>query len=202
MKRALVVGGLALSLSTRALAQPGNLSVAQAVGNVQNFYDRVTTYDATFRQHYVMRLMNTTMDSDGRVTFARPGRINFLYFHPPGNRVVVNGQNVWVHQASTNQNYAAQAQVPAALSFLTGAGQFSSAFHFAFAAIPFSGGYVLAGDPVAPTPQMTKALFWVDAQTSQVRRVTLIDGQGNRNDFDFTNVTVNTSIPSQTFTHP
>lgn len=111
-----------------------------------------------------MRLPNTTMDSDGTVKFVKPG---------------------------TNQNYSAQAQVPAALSFLTGAGHFSSSFHFAFApSIPFPGGYVLIGDPVAPTPQMTKALFWVDAQTSQVRRITLIDGQGNRNQFDFSNVKV------------
>ena len=190
MKRALVIAGLVL-LTTPALAQPGNLSVAQAVGNVQNFYDRVTTYNASFRQHYVMRLLNTTMDSDGTVKFVKPGQMDFLYFHPPGNRVVVNGRNVWVHQASTNQNYTAQAQVPAALSFLTGAGHFSSSFHFAFApSIPFPGGYVLVGDPVAPTPQMTKALFWVDAQTSQVRRITLIDGQGNRNQFDFSNVKV------------
>jgi len=37
MKRVLVSSGLVLLLSTPALAQPGNLSVAQAVGNVQNF---------------------------------------------------------------------------------------------------------------------------------------------------------------------
>jgi len=52
------------------------------------------------------------------------------------------------------------------------------------------------------TPQMTKALFWVDAQTSQIRRVTLFDAQGNRNDFTFSGVTVNVAVPPQTFRHP
>jgi outer membrane lipoprotein carrier protein len=186
-----------------ARAQSANPSVARAVASVQAFYDRVTTYTATFRQHYVIRLMNTTMDSDGTVTFAKPGKMSWTYFHPPGNRVVVDGRNVWVHQASSNQTYAAQAQVPAALSFLTGRGQFASTFHFAMApSLTFPGGYVLAGKPIAPTPQMTIALFWVDAQTSQIRRVTLVDGQGNRNTFDFTHVVVNTPVPARTFRHP
>lgn len=201
-KRSLVVIALVGTVAAPARAQPGNLSVTQAVANVQAFYDKVSTYNATFRQHYVMRLMNTSVDSDGTVTFARPGKMNWSYFHPPGNRVVVNGRNVWVRQASSNQTYATQAQVPAALSFLTGSGQFASSFHFTLAPITFPGGYVLAGTPVAPTPQFRTALFWVDAQTSQIRRVTLVDAQGNHNQFDFTGVTVNTSVPAQTFRHP
>ncbi|HEY1959866.1 MAG TPA: outer membrane lipoprotein carrier protein LolA [Polyangiaceae bacterium] len=200
MKRATVLAAALVTLAAPARAQPGNLSVGQAVSNVQNFYDHVTTYNATFRQHYVMRLLNTSMDSDGAVTFAKPGKMNFSYFHPPGNRVIVNGQNVWVHQASTNQSFAGQAQVPAALSFLTGAGHFSSTFHFVFVpALAFPGGYVLEGTPVTPTSQMTKALFYVDAQTSQIRRVTLVDAQGNHNQFDFTNVTINTAVSPRSF---
>jgi outer membrane lipoprotein carrier protein len=186
-----------------ARAQPGNLSVAQAVGNVQSFYDKVATYNARFRQHYVIRALHSAVDSDGVVTFARPGRMNWSYLHPPGNRVVVNGNSVWVHQASSNQTYATQAQVPAALPFLAGTGRFASTFHFAMpSSLAFTGGYVLVGTPVTPTPQVKTALFYVDAQTSQIRRVMLIDGQGNRNQFDFTNVTVNTRLPAWTFRHP
>ena len=192
-----------LALAAPARAQPGNVTVAQAVANVESFYGRVTTYNATFHQHYVIRVMSTSIDSDGTVTFAKPGRMNWSYFHPPGNRIVVNGQNVWVHQASTNQNVSAHVPVPAALSFLTGAGRLSSSFHFALLpGNPFPGGYVLQGTPVAPTPQMKSVLFWVDAGTSQIRRVTLIDAQRNVNDFTFSGVTVNTAVSPRTFHHP
>ena len=200
MKRALALVALGVTLAAPARAQTP--TVAQAVANVQSFYDHVTTYNATFRQHYVIRLMNTSVDSDGVVTFAKPGLMNWSYFHPPGNRVVVNGQSVWVHQASTNQSFATHAQVPAALSSLTGTGQFASTFHFTMANLSFPGGYVLLGEPVTPTPQVKKALFWVDAQTSQIRRVTLVDAQSNQNQFDFSGVTVNTPLPPQTFRHP
>ena len=105
----------------------------------------------------------------------------------------MNGQSVWIHQASTNQSFATRAQVPAALSFLTGAGQFASTFHFTMANLSFPGGYVLLGDPVKPTPGVKKALFWVDAQTSQIRRVTLVDAQSNQNQFDFTGVSLKDS---------
>ena len=49
----------------------------------------------------------------------------------------------------------------------------------------FPGGIVLVGTPKQPTPAYSKVLFYVDQATSQVRRVMIIDGQGNRNRFDF-----------------
>jgi outer membrane lipoprotein carrier protein len=63
----------------------------------------------------------------------------------------------------------------------------------------FPGGYVLVGDPVQPTPAYTKVLFFVDAATWQVRRVLILDGQGNRNRFDFTSPVINQPVPPTQF---
>jgi outer membrane lipoprotein carrier protein len=63
----------------------------------------------------------------------------------------------------------------------------------------FPGGYVLVGTPKQPTPSYSKVLFYVDAATSQVRRVMLIDGQGNRNRFDFINPKVNEPVTAAQF---
>jgi outer membrane lipoprotein-sorting protein len=45
-----------------------------------------------------------------------------------------------------------------------------------------------------------QVLLYVDAGTSQVRRVLILDAQGNRNRFDFNTPLVNTPIPSGEFT--
>jgi outer membrane lipoprotein carrier protein len=54
----------------------------------------------------------------------------------------------------------------------------------------FVAGYILVGTPKTPRPGTTKAFFFVDAATSQVRRILLIDQQGNRNRLDLLNVRI------------
>ena len=72
-----------------------------------------------------------------------------------------------------------------ALAFLSGQGSLGTSFTFATPPTPFQGGYMLVGSPVQPMGAYTKAVFFIDAQTSHVRRITLLDAQGNRNTFDF-----------------
>jgi outer membrane lipoprotein carrier protein len=43
-------------------------------------------------------------------------------------------------------------------------------------------------------------ILYVDAATAQVRRVLLVDAQGNRNRFDFSSPTVNTKVEPTEFT--
>jgi outer membrane lipoprotein carrier protein len=63
----------------------------------------------------------------------------------------------------------------------------------------YPGGVVLVGTPKSANPAYTKVLFYVDGPTSQVRRVLIIDGQGNRNRFDFVNPQVNLPITPDQF---
>jgi len=181
----------ALALAPSAGAQ--SLTVAQAVANVQGVYANVSTYNAAFTQQYVIGALHTTITSAGNVTFARPSKMSWLYTQPPGNRVIVNGQQVSVYQAATNQTFVTnQAQVPAAFSFLTGQAQLASTFNFTMPpTLAFQGGYVLVGTPTTPLVGLSTVMFYVDQQTSQVRRVTVVDGQRNVNRFDFANVVVN-----------
>lgn len=94
-------------------------------------------------------------------------------------------------------------QYPAALSFLTGQGKLKENFKFTkqdSRVMRFESGYVLAGDPLQPTAAYQKVLFFIDAQTFQVRRVLILDAQGNRNRFDFITPEVNTKAPQGEFT--
>jgi outer membrane lipoprotein carrier protein len=95
-----------------------------------------------------------------------------------------------------------QSQYPVALSFLTGSGKLSDAFNFQLfpgAGMSFPDGQVLVATPKQPTPDASKVLFYVDTATSQVRRVMIIDGQGNRNRFDFENPRFNEPVKDAQF---
>jgi outer membrane lipoprotein carrier protein len=141
------------------------------------------------------------------VTFAKPGKMHWTYDDPQstGNRVVSDGATIKVYEASNKQMYEQpmdKSQYPAALSFLTGTGKLSDAFDFTLVQgddMNFPGGLVLVGTPKTATPAYSKVLFFVDKGTSQVRRVMIIAGQGNRNRFDFEAPKVNLAVGPDMF---
>ncbi|MBC7018148.1 outer membrane lipoprotein carrier protein LolA, partial [Salmonella enterica subsp. enterica serovar Enteritidis] len=109
------------------------------------------------------------------------------YSEPKDNRVVSDGAVLKVYEAANKQMFEQnvdKSQYPAALSFLVGGGKLADTFNFELyegAAMNFAGGQVLVGTPKQPSPAYQKVLFYIDGPTSQVRRVLIVDGQGNRN---------------------
>jgi outer membrane lipoprotein carrier protein len=172
---------------------------------VQAFYDKTTTFSSDFDQEFFVKAHNVKKQSKGHVTFAKPGKMNWEYSDPEGNRVVSDGQTLRVYEASNKQMYEQavdKSQYPAALAFLTGGGKLSDTFNFDVydgKDMNFPGGLVLVGTPKQPTPAYTKVLFYVDAATFQVRRMLIVDGQSNRNRFDFSNPRVNDPVKEGTF---
>lgn len=172
---------------------------------VQAFYDKTTTFSSDFDQEFFVKAHNVKKQSKGRVTFAKPGKMSWEYADPAGNRVVSDGSILKVYEASNKQMYEQnvdKSQYPAALAFLTGGGKLGDTFTFDVhdgKDMSFPGGLVLVGTPKQPTPAYTKVLFYVDSGTSQVRRVLIVDGQSNRNRFDFSNPRVNDPVKEETF---
>jgi outer membrane lipoprotein carrier protein len=181
-------------------------SATQAVESVQAFYDKSTTFKSDFQQKFWVKAYNHEKTSSGHVTFAKPGKMEWVYDDPKDNRVVSDGKVIRVYEASNKQMFEQPVdttQYPAALSFLTGTGKLSNNFDFQLfpgADMKFPGGYVLVGTPKQPTAAYSKVLFYVDSGTSQVRRVMVIDGQGNRNRFDFVSPRVNEPVAENQFT--
>jgi outer membrane lipoprotein carrier protein len=176
-----------------------------AVDKVQGFYDKTTTFQSDFQQEFTVKAYNQKKTSHGHVIFSKPGKMHWAYDEPAGNHVVSDGATLRVYEASNNQMFEQavdKSQYPAALSFLTGQGKLADAFTFELASgekMSFPGGYVLIGTPKQPNPAYAKVLFYVDAATSQVRMVMIIDGQSNRNRFVFTAPRVNDAVKPDEF---
>ena len=212
---AIVASLAATSFATVSHAQPAPAAPAaaplppvdQAIGKVQQFYEKTTSFKAGFTQEFFVKAYNQRKTSRGKVTFAKPGKMEWIYDEPKDNKVVSDGATLRVYEAANHQMYESpvdknQAQYAVALSFLTGQGKLTDHFTFEIAGgdkMAFPGGYVLVGTPKVVQPAYTKVFFYVDASTSQVRRVMVLDGQGNRNRFDFENPRVNEPVDQAQF---
>jgi outer membrane lipoprotein carrier protein len=198
---------LAASGAATSTCLPATPTAAQAVACVQQVYDQSQTFATDFSQKFWVKAYNQEKSSHGHVTFAKPGKMHWTYDDPQstGNRVVSDGAVIKVYEANNKQMYEQpieKSQYPAALSFLTGTGKLSDSFNFELFPgdqMKFPGGIVLVGTPKAATPAYSKVLFYVDSGTSQVRRVMIIDGQGNRNRFDFEAPKVNQAVAPDLF---
>lgn len=182
----------------------GQPSANEVATNVQKFYDRTKTFKAGFQQRYHVKAYNKRKDSKGTVVFEKPGKMSWRYTNN-GNRVVSDGKVIKVYEADNKQMYEQSmknSQYPAALAFLVGGGNLRKEFKLRklnAKQMNFEGGYVLEGVPKEPTPAYQKILLYVDAGTYQVRRVLLLDAQGNRNRFDFVTPTVNQKVAGGEF---
>jgi outer membrane lipoprotein carrier protein len=180
--------------------------VQDVVNAVQAFYNKTTSFKSEFNQTFLVKAYSMTKRSHGRVVFVKPGKMDWSYDDPAGNRVVSDGTTLRVYEAANSQVYeqpVATSQYPAALSFLTGQGQLSSSFDFELRAgegqLGFPGGYVLIGTPKTPTSAYQKVLFYVDKESMQIRRVLILDGQSNQNRFDFVDPHVNEPVDPNQF---
>jgi outer membrane lipoprotein carrier protein len=172
---------------------------------VQRVYDGAKTFRADFRQTYRIKMQNVKKVSTGKVAFAKPGKISFRYDAPNGNRVVADGRNVKVYDEGARQMYRTKvnrSQYPAALAFLTGRGQLLRDYRLRLldaSAMKVDKAFVLEALPKKPTPAYKKLLLYIDGATAHVRRVLILDAQGNRNRFDFSKPKINGAIAASEF---
>jgi outer membrane lipoprotein carrier protein len=184
---------------------PAAQTAIQIIDRVQAFYDKTKTFRSTFKQRYSVKAYAKTKNSTGEVIFEKPGKMSWRYTNN-GNRVVSDGKIIKVYEKDNKQMYEQpleKSQYPAALAFLVGGGKLKESFTFERAnakEMGFEGGFVLVGTPKDATPAYQRIFLYVDGRTYQVRRVLLLDAQGNRNRFDFVKPQVNTKTPPGEFT--
>jgi outer membrane lipoprotein carrier protein len=206
-----------------ALLQPGPRAAAQnsagpttdprlVAAAVQAFYDQTRDVTAGFYQTYVNKLYGKTDRSSGRVVFKKPGKMRWDYDKPNGKVIVSDGSKLLVYEPGEDgdkgqvvEQAITQAQLPQAMAFLMGTGRLEDDFTFRLLDAQregFASGDVLELRPKQPTPHYDRILFYVErnaALRGLVRRMLIIDGNGNRNRFDFNGLKFNTNVADTTF---
>ncbi|WP_437955894.1 outer membrane lipoprotein carrier protein LolA [Sorangium sp. So ce119] len=188
---------------------PAEAGSAEAVAaEVDTIFVGKKTYLARFKQEHTQKISGAVKKQSGVVSVEKPNKISFRYDPPNQNRIVSDGVSLKVYVAEDRQMFVTPVQnseYPGALSFLMGHGLRPS-FTFTFnEKANFEGGPVLVGKPRAPTPHYDFVMFYIDRallakkDPGVIRRVLIVDAQGNRNRFDFENASQPASIDPAEF---
>jgi chaperone LolA len=166
------------------------------------------TFSARFKQQYTQKIAGQVKDSTGTVFVEKPNKISFRYDPPNKNRIVSDGTTLKVYVAEDNQMFETpvqKTQYPGALAFLMGNG-IGPSFNFTINdKAKFDGGPVLLGKPTEPTPSYEYVMFYVDkallakSDPGVIRRVLIVEAQGNKNRFDFESASQPASIDPAEF---
>ncbi|MBK9258267.1 MAG: outer membrane lipoprotein carrier protein LolA [Polyangiaceae bacterium] len=188
-----------------AAPSPADLVAAQ-IDSV--FLDK-KTFSAKFKQEHTQKVAGVTKKSSGVFFFERPNKMSFRYDAPSTNRIVSDGTTLKVYIGDDKQMFVQpvdKTEYPGAFAFLMGKG-LAPSFNFGFNdKAKFDGGPVLLGKPRQPTPHYDSVLFYVDKTLLEkkdpgvIRRILLIDAQGNRNRFDLEGATQPEKIDPAEFT--
>ncbi|XXY53072.1 outer membrane lipoprotein carrier protein LolA [Sorangium sp. So ce269] len=188
---------------------PAEAGSAEAIAaEVDTIFVGKKTYFARFKQEHTQKISGAVKKQSGTISVEKPDKISFRYDPPSQNRIVSDGVSLKVYVAEDRQMFVTPVQnseYPGALSFLMGHGLRPS-FTFTFnEKAKFEGGPVLVGKPRAPTPHYDLVMFYIDKallakkDPGVVRRVLIVDAQGNRNRFDFENASQPASIEPAEF---
>lgn len=106
-----VGAGLALGLiATDVLAQNADVVLERAVAS----YAAVRSLRATFAQTITNPMIGRPDSSRGELFLVRPDRFAMRFTHPAGDRIVVDGQWLWLYLPSSVPNQAVRSAIPEA----------------------------------------------------------------------------------------
>lgn len=186
-----------------AIPPPAPGSADETAAQVDAIFLGKKTFKARFKQEHTQKVSGVTKKSTGTVFVEKPNKLSFRYDPPNNNRIVSDGTSLKVYIAEDQQMFVQpveKTEYPGALSFLMGNGLRPSFTFTIHDKAKFEGGPVLNGKPRAPTPYYEYVLFYVDKALLEkkdpgvMRRVLIVDAQGNRNRFDFEDVSQPASI--------
>jgi len=164
-----------------ASAQSADSTLDRAV----TAYASVRTARIAFTQTIDNALTGSTVNSRGELQQRRPSRFAVNFQEPAGDRIVSDGQYVWVYLPSTNPGQVIRARLGADVGAPDFAAQFLEAPRKSYTV---SGGAAdtIDGVPthsVVLTPKSAESPFqkvtlWVNDSDALLRRVETVDGSG------------------------
>lgn len=190
------------------LPAPG--SANEVASQIDTIFQPKKTFSAKFKQEHTQKVSGTVKKSTGVVFVEKPNKISFRYDPPNKNRIVSDGAEIKIYIAEDSTMFiqpVAGHQMPGAMAFIMGNGLLPS-FNFTFnekAKKSWPAGPVLNGTPRQATPNYESCFFYVEDALLQkkdpgvIRRVLILDAQGNKNRFDFEESTQPASIDPSEF---
>jgi outer membrane lipoprotein carrier protein len=194
---------LALALfNTTAIGAQSELD--QLINSLQSKYNKLSSLAADFTQVYTAPGERTRRES-GRLLLKKPGKMRWDYTSPEAKQFISDGK--WLYEYVPAERYATRSPVKEAddlrapFAFLLGRGNLRRDFkRIEFA----SESPVKAGDKVLRmvpkrAADFKELLVEVEPNSLQLARLSIIETNGARSDFLFSNVRENLPAPDAQF---
>jgi outer membrane lipoprotein carrier protein len=180
-----ILGASALLAAVIASAPAAAQSADSTLDRAVAAYATIKTARIAFTQTIDNALTGSTVSSRGELQQRRPSRFAVTFQEPAGDRIVSDGQYVWVYLPSTNPGQVIRAKLGADVGAPDFAAQFLEAPRKSYTV---SGGAVATIEDVPThsvvlTPKSTESPFqkvtlWVNDSDALLRRVETVDQSG------------------------
>lgn len=204
---AAAAAALSLAAALPAGAQQGRGEVDALIARAAATYKAAKTATATFEQTLTNPITGSATVSRGIIQRQQPDRFNFQFTDPAGDRMVADGQFVWVYTPSS-----APRQVMKLPMAAVGAGAIDPGAQFFESprerfTIVDGGTGALDGQPVRrltltptrPIETFTRATVWLDPKDGTLRQFETLDGMGVTRRVRLTDVRVNVPVAASAF---
>ena len=203
MRRFIPAAAIVLAFAATAGAQtPADSALDRAVAA----YQKVQTLRATFDQALANPITGRSAKAKGELLVKRPGRIAVRFTEPSGDRIVSDGQFVWIYLPTSAPGQVVRAHADAA----QGTGMDVSTELLTAPRTKFdvadAGAATVNGRStriVTLTPRTarnyTKARLWIDDANGIVRQLELTENSGVVRTITFRTIQLNAKIPASAF---
>lgn len=180
---------------------PAALGTAEIVARLQTRYRETQGFRADFIQEVESATFGSTLHSQGKVFFKKPGKMRWD-FSQPAQLLISDGAFFWFYQAAEHQvvktpfHRAFQSHTP--LAFLTGVGRLEDDFAISVQDTAAET-YVLNLSPKRDADAVGHLTLAVDAASFDIVRATVSDLLGNTTRLQFRNITRNLPLPDSLF---
>lgn len=194
-----------------ALLLAGGSSVAQAqdaagvLERAAERYRTATGFCAVFHQTVQNDLLGETTRSRGELCQARPDRFEMRFTDPEGDRVVADGEDLWIYLPSADPGQVFRS--PAAESggrfdlhreFLEDPGRRYAPSLEGRDAVNGRTAHVVALEPRGESP-FRRARVWVDVEDALIRKVEIVEDEGFVRTLELSDLRMNPDVAAERF---
>jgi outer membrane lipoprotein carrier protein len=190
------------SATAAEIAPPAEGSADAIAQKVDAIFAPKKDFTAKFKQKLEQKVSGTKKEASGTLFIERPNKVSFRYDAPNQNRMVSDGKTFKAYVAEDKQMFESKvgsSSYAGGLAFFMDGLLKTMSFTFNTKA-DYKDGYVLIGKPRSPSPAYDMVMFYVSkaalekGDASCIERIVIVDSQGNKNRFDFSEASFPASI--------
>ena len=204
LRPTVVLAAAALSV---AASRPRPQGPTETLDRATRLFKQARTVRATFEQTLRTPLTGTEARATGEILLEQPNRMAVTFTKPSGDRVISDGQWIWVYLPSSAPNQVIK--LPAKSKGVSGVDMVgelltspTSRYTVADGGAATVGGratHAVLLTPKADGGPIEKATVWVDDADASLRQFEVTDANGLVRTVRMTSWTANASVPSAAF---